>query len=237
MVTTVLAALLIQQTDNRLTSAEVNAGWQLLFDGKTTNGWTNYKSTTIKAGWTVKDGVLKCADPYNAGDIVTKDKYDWFELKVDFNLDKDQNSGICIRVTEEGQTVWQSGPEIQLYDHAPAPNTEITGYLYQLYSSKVDAQNPAGRWNTLRLVIAPDKCATYVNDVKYYEFVYGSEDFWARVAKSKFSAYPYFAKAPAGMIALQGDHGVVSYKNIKIRRIKAQEPETEVAGSWRGIGG
>ena len=221
MVTTVLAALLFQQTENRLTAAEVNAGWQLLFDGKTMNGWTNYKSTTVKSGWTIKDGVLKCEDPENAGDIVTKDKYDWFELKVDVNLDKGQNSGICFRVTEEGQTVWQSGPEVQLYDHPAEPGVEITGYLYQLYASKVDAQRPAGEWNTLRIVVAPDKCATYVNDVKYYEYVYGSEDFWARVAKSKFAQYPYFAKAKEGMIALQGDHGMVSYRNIKIRRIKA----------------
>jgi hypothetical protein len=73
--------------------------------------------------------------------------------------------------------------------------------------------------------------------VKYYEYVYGSEDFWARVAKSKFSAYPYFAKAPSGMIALQGDHGVVSFRNIKIRRIKQQEPEEEPTFVWRGIGG
>jgi hypothetical protein len=221
MVTTVLAALLFQDRQNTLSAAEVNAGWKLLFDGKTTKGWTNYKSDTIKAGWTVKDGVLTCSDPENAGDIVTKDNYDWFELTLEFNLGKGQNSGIIFHATDEGKTVWQSGPEVQLYDHPAEPGVQITGYLYELYDSKVDAQKPAGEWNKMRIVISPSKCATYVNDVKYYEYVLGSEEFWARVAKSKFSEYPYFAKSNTGKIALQGDHGVVSFRNIKIRPIKA----------------
>jgi hypothetical protein len=56
-----------------------------------------------------------------------------------------------------------------------------------------------------------------INGVKYFEYVLGSDDFNARVAKSKFSTMPFFARAASGFIALQGDHGSVSFRNIKIR--------------------
>lgn len=57
--------------------------------------------------------------------------------------------------------------------------------------------------------------------VKDGALVLGSEDFNNRVAKSKFSKMPLFAKSNAGDIALQGDHGQVSFRNIKIRPIEA----------------
>jgi hypothetical protein len=50
--------------------------------------------------------------------------------------------------------------------------------------------------------------------------VLGSEDFMTRFKKSKFSAYPDFAKERKGSIAIQGDHGIVAFRNIKIRPIK-----------------
>ena len=49
------------------------------------------------------------------------------------------------------------------------------------------------------------------------------DDFNARVAKSKFGKMPKFAKSDTGMIALQGDHGQVSFRNIKIRPIEAKK--------------
>lgn len=216
--TLVLVAAL--QSHNTLTAAEAKAGWQLLFDGKTTKGWHNYKAKGVGEGWQVKDGVLGIVDVSKAGDIVTDEKFSWFELQLEYNLGPGQNSGIMFWVTEQGKTPWQSGPEVQLYDHPPQKGVETSGFLYQLYSSPVDASKPAGQWNHLRILISPKKCLTELNGVKYYEFVYGSKDFWDRVAKSKFAQYPFFAKTPNGSIAIQGDHGNVFFRNIKVRRIK-----------------
>jgi hypothetical protein len=215
-----LTALLVLQGHNTLTPEEVKDGWKLLFDGKTTAGWHNFKSDKIRSGWKVIDGTLSCTNPLDAGDIVTTEKFDWFELTLDFNLAKGSNSGVMFRVADDGEATWHSGPEVQIYDHWAAPGVEITGYLYQLYTSPVDKQKPAGEWNKLRILISPEKCLTEVNGTKYYEYVLGSEDFKARVAKSKFSSYPKFGKLDKGTIAIQGDHGVVAFRNIKIRPIK-----------------
>lgn len=216
-----LVALVLMQTDNTLTADEAKAGWKLLFDGKSTAGWHNFKQKGIRSGWKVVEGVLTITDPENAGDIVTDEKFDWFELLIDVKLGKGQNSGIMYHVADDGEATWHSGPEIQLYDHPFEKGVETTGFLYQLYTSATDAAKPAGEWNTLRILVSPEKCQTDVNGVKYYEYVLNSDDFKARVAKSKFAKFPNFAKLPTGRIAIQGDHGEVSFKNIKIRPIKS----------------
>lgn len=215
----VIAATALLQTPNTISAYEKQNGWKLLFDGKTTKGWTNYKSKTIGKGWVVKDGVLTIEDAGTAGDIATTGMYDWFELSLEFNMAQGQNSGIMFRVTDEGDYPWYSGPEVQIYDHPVQEGVETTGYLYQLYHASQDASRPAGEWNIMRIHIAKDKCWTSLNGVKLYEYVYGSEDFWARAKKSKFNVYPQFAKAKTGRIAIQGDHGNVSFRNIKIKNL------------------
>lgn len=215
-----LTALLALQGANSLTADEAKAGWRLLFDGKSTQGWHNFKAEGVRPGWQVKDGLLICAEPENAGDIVTQEKFDWFELKFDFNLSKGGNSGVMFHVADDGDATWHSGPEVQLYDHPMDGHNQITGWLYEIYPGTKDAAKPAGEWNTMRILVTPKKCETYVNGVKYYEYVLGSEDFKARVAKSKFAGMPNFAKARKGSIAFQGDHGVVSFRNVKIKPLR-----------------
>lgn len=226
-----LGLITARAADNTLTDAEKAAGWKLLFDGKSLNGWSNFKKSTIKPGWQVKDGTLACVDPHNAGDIVTAEKFGAFELQVDFKMAQGANSGIIYHVTEEGGAVWATGPEIQLEDNANAKDPQKCGWLYALYQPPTDAKTgkpldttkPAGEWNRLRVVISPDGSLHEMNGTKYVEYVIGSEDFNSRVKKSKFGSMPKFAKSGNGFLALQGDHGEVAFKNIKIRPLEAKK--------------
>ena len=68
-----------EQPLNQLTAQEVSDGWKLLFDGKSTDGWRNFKKDKISDGWQVVDGALTRAGD-GAGDIVTEDEYEAFEL-------------------------------------------------------------------------------------------------------------------------------------------------------------
>ena len=210
---------------NTLTKAEKAAGWQLLFDGKDFDGWHNFKKDGVRPGWQIKDGVLVCADPHNAGDLVTSNQFGAFELELDYNISEGGNSGIIFHITNESGAVWATGPEFQLEDNAKAADSQRCGWLYALYQPPLDektgkildATKPAGEWNHVRLLVTPEKCVHEINGVKYFEYVIGSDDFNARVAKTKFAKMPLFAKSPDGFIALQGDHGSVSFRNIKIR--------------------
>ena len=215
---------------NTLTDSEKAAGWQLLFDGQTFSGWHNFKKDGVRAGWQVKDGALVCADPHNAGDIVTSNQFQWFELQLDYNISEAGNSGIMFHVTDAGGAVWATGPEFQLEDNVKAADPVRCGWLYALYQPPMDAATgkildatkPVGEWNHVRLLVTREKCEHEINGVKYFEYVLGSDDFNARVAKSKFVKMPFFAKFDTGSIALQGDHGSVSFRNIKILPIAAK---------------
>ena len=120
--------------------------------------------------------------------------------------------------------------EIQIEDNAKAGDPQKCGWLYALYQplndpktgQPIDATKPAGQWNHVRVIISPDKCEHYVNGVKYLEYVLGSDDFNKRVAASKFASMPGFAKSSTGSLALQGDHGQVSFRNIKVRSLESK---------------
>jgi glucose/arabinose dehydrogenase len=220
---------------NKLTPAEERSGWQLLFDGASTTGWRNFKQDKASPGWEVKGGAIVRSNN-GAGDIMTKQQYEYFELSLDFNISKGGNSGVMFHVTEEESTPWRTGPEIQVQDNVDGHDPQKAGWLYQLYTPTkpswvkrfedqvglvtpdiVDATRPAGQWNNLYLRIHPNGCEVCVNGVSYYKFKKGDADWDKRVAASKFAQFPKFGKATKGHICLQ-DHGnLVSYRNIKVR--------------------
>ena len=215
---------------NTLTPAEKAAGWRLIFNGLDFAGWHNFKQEGVRPGWQATNGRLVVADPKNAGDLVTSNQFDWFELQFEYNIMPGGNSGIMFHVTDEGNRPWATGPEFQLEDNQEAKDPQRCGWLYGLYQpandpktgAPMDATKPAGEWNHVRLLVTPEKCEHAINGVKYFEYVLGSEDFKSRVAKSKFGKQPLFAKSNSGFLSLQGDHGSVAFRNLKIRPIPAK---------------
>src|SRR5215210_2051792 len=101
---------------NTLSEQEKKAGFKLLFDGKTTNGWRTYQKKEISPEWQVVDGALTRAEK-GAGDIVTLDPYGAFELLIDWKIAPGGNSGIMFHVLEDESTPWMTGPEIQVQDN------------------------------------------------------------------------------------------------------------------------
>ncbi len=204
---------------NSLSAKEKEAGWQLLFDGESADQWRNFKKDTLSDGWQVKDGALVRAGD-GAGSIVSKKEYAAFELKLDYKISKGGNSGLMFHVKETEGAPWMTGPEVQIQDNEHAHDPQLAGWLYQLYPAEKDATKPAGEWNTLRILITPEKCVHWMNGVKYVQYVKGSADWDKKVAASKFKDMKNFGKPTEGHLCLQ-DHGnAVSFRNIKIREIK-----------------
>lgn len=215
------------EVNNQLTTSESLSGWKLLFDGKTTDGWRNYRQTGISDGWKVVDGALVRAAK-GAGDIVTQDKFKAFDLSLEYKIAPEGNSGVMFHVTENNPAPWHSGPEIQVQDNVAGHDPQKSGWLYQFYKpgnernsdQPVDSTRPAGEWNQLFIRIAPTGCEVSMNGVLYYRFKLGDADWQKRLAASKFAKMDGFGAAGEGHICLQ-DHGdLVSYRNIKIRELK-----------------
>jgi hypothetical protein len=209
-----------QASTNTLTAAERQAGWHLLFDGRSTDGWRGYKSDSVPAGWQVVNGVLTKSG--STGDLVTRQQFRDFELALDWKLGSAGNSGIFYRATEEYEHIYWSGPEYQLLDDAAAPDGKIrltaAGAAYGLYPPPAGIVKPANEWNSTRIVVRGTHVEHWLNGTKLLEYELGSADWEAKVKLSKFAAWPNYGRSGTGYIGIQGDHnGALSLRNIRIR--------------------
>jgi hypothetical protein len=233
-------------TANTLTAAEKKAGWTLLFDGKTLDGWRAYKKADASGTrWKVVDGTLTLPAERPAGaregDIISNDTFEQFELSWDWKVAPGSNSGLKYFVLEDRDSA--IGHEYQLIDderHADAkigPHRQTAAFYDVLAAGSgtfsrfiaapaVRPIKPAGEWNTSRIRVAPSREVPgstrvyhYLNDVRVLEYELDSPELRAAIAKSKFKDIERFGKLQNGHILLQ-DHGdQVWFRNIKIRRL------------------
>ena len=163
------------------------------------------------------------AEP-RAGDIVTREQYGDFELKLEWRVEEGGNSGLFLRGREDDPYIFMSAPEIQILDDerhrdGQSPLTSA-GSNYGLHPAPRGIVRPAGEWNAIRVLVEGDRVTQWLNDVEIVSYELGSEDWRARVAASKFSEWPAYGTLARGHIGLQ-DHGdPVQFRNIKIRPIR-----------------
>ncbi|MBW1881614.1 MAG: DUF1080 domain-containing protein [Deltaproteobacteria bacterium] len=192
---------------NTLTSQEAQAGWRLLFDGATLDGWRGFRQERAPDGWKVVDGALTRVGA--GGDIITAAQFDDFELTLEWKVAPGGNSGVFFRVTEEGDRTYHSGPEMQVLDDAAHSDrlSRLTaaGSNYGLHAAPEGVVTPAGEWNTVRILVDGSHVEHWLNGTKVVEYELWSEEWEELVAASKFSERPAYGRATRGHIALQ-DH-------------------------------
>ena len=103
---------------NTLTDADKLAGWRLLFDGKSLNGWHSFKKKDAPAqGWVIEGEWLKCVANGHGGDLVSDGMFDDFELTWEWRIPPKANNGIKYFITEERASA--IGHEYQMIDDSP----------------------------------------------------------------------------------------------------------------------
>ncbi|HUV67272.1 MAG TPA: DUF1080 domain-containing protein [Sedimentisphaerales bacterium] len=222
---------------NQLSQEEKELGFKLLFDGKSMDQWRNYKSEGINPQWQLIDGAMVLTEK-GGKDIVTKEKFGYFDLRLEWTIAEGGNSGIMFRVDEKTtkRLPWMVAPEFQLYDSYTVKGKpeRAAGALYGLVGAPEGITKKPGEWNTVRILLAPvgdgnGHLQCWLNGTKTIDLVVdhapGSE--WSNIlAKrnretkgTKFELPDEFFKTDSGPILLQ-DHGsTVSFRNIRIRRL------------------
>ncbi|MDP9088358.1 MAG: DUF1080 domain-containing protein [Pseudomonadota bacterium] len=196
--------------------------WQTLFDGKLLDTFRGWRSDGMPKGWHVVGATL--SKEGNVDDLVTRKEFGNFELELEWKIGKAGNSGLFYRGTREYDEIYWSAPEYQLLDDANAPDGRnpltAAASAYGLYAAPAGVVKPFGEWNKTRIIVKGNHVEHWLNGQKVVEYDIASPDWKAKVAASKFSKYPNYGLAKAGLIGIQGDHpGSLALRHIRIREL------------------
>ena len=224
---------------NRLTSAERDAGWQLLFDGRTLAGWRGLGRDSVpSAHWIVEDGaiakiasgrvpVARDGQPLEGGDLMTVGAWRDFELAFEWKVSPGANSGVKYNVDEQLSTTLEprhaaKGFEYQVLDDDRHEDGKLpshrAGALYDLVAPNArKALRPMGEWNQSRIVLRGNHGEHWLNGAKVVEYDLGTPAMDSLLARSKYHPIAWFAERRRGHVVLQ-DHGdAVWFRAIRIR--------------------
>lgn len=228
---------------NTLTSKEKSEGWELLFDGKTLNGWRDYNGTALTGPWEVVDGAVQ-ADGKGSdsnGYIVTDKEFANFDLKWEWKISKGGNSGMLYHVVERPDFAvpYVTGPEYQLIDDDNYSEMN-GGYVlqdwqrcavdYAMYVPDFETRNlkPAGQWNQSEIIFDNGHVTYLLNGKVTVEFDAWTPDWFARKESGKWENAPEYGLSPSGVICLQ-DHGYPAwFRDIKIKELPAVSVEKDL---------
>jgi len=185
---------------NYLSPQERAQGWQLLFDGNSTNSWRGaHKDAFPTKGWKVENGELVVlpqggAESQGGGDIVTKDEYSTFEFQLDFMLTEGANSGIKYFITEKYSSGKSAiGLEYQILDDEKHPDAKAgkagnrtVASLYDMIPSHTNKiVNKPGEWNQARIVVTGTRIEEWLrgNNLEKTEFKGAHVEHWLNCRK------------------------------------------------------
>ncbi len=214
-------------SDNKLSKMEKEQGFKLLFDGKTMNGWRTYQNKSA-ASWFVDSGTLHCKGSdanYGAitADLITNNQYQNFDLSVDYKISLKGNSGILYLVKEDSAYSYLSGPEYQIIDDVNFPEKledwQHTAASYAMYAAPAATPNPAGEWNTARIVKNGNRVEHWLNGKKVVEYELHGDDWNKKKLLEKWKDVSSYAASDKGYISFQNHGSEAWFRNIMIKEL------------------
>lgn len=203
----------------------ISEAWVSLMDATL---WRGYNQASLPTNWAFKGNQLECFGEGGdiGGDIITKQKYDNFELSLEWKISEGGNSGIFYHVVEDikYKAPYETGAEYQLLDDigfpSPIEDWQKTGANYAMHlANEKKVLKPIGEWNTSRIIFNRGKVEHWLNGAKIVDFDKFSDDWKAKRNSGKWNDYPDYGIANDGYLGLQ-DHGAgVWFRDIKVKRL------------------
>lgn len=197
-----LGALLVAVTFSTLAADE--PGFKPIFNGHDTTGW-HLRRKDGHNSWKIEDSVLK--NTVNKGehgtDLVSDQKYWNFTVRYEFQVPDGSNSGFYLRGRHEIQILgdYKSGQ----------PSKTGNGAIYNHTAPSVFASKPAGEWQTVEATIVGNRISVTLNGKKIHDAVVCDRATGSEIDNKVTEPGPLF---------LQGDHGTVWFRNMRIKELK-----------------
>tara|TARA_X000000368_G_C22825728_1_gene621091 strand:- start:25 stop:753 length:729 start_codon:yes stop_codon:yes gene_type:complete len=224
-------------------SVESDSEWINLFDGSSIDGWVARDGSDLHSGWKIIDSVLTLnkqgADDYFKTDIIYgSEMFDNFELYVEWKIPIGGNSGIFYHLQETGG----GSPEYQIIDdinyasiHDLVPYNKSVGFEnpsklhplqqtasdYGMYeaNSKMKIFNPAGEWNSSKIIFTEKQVEHWLNGKKVLSFTPWSEEWYERKSSGMYRDNEDYGEYRTGYIGFQDYGNDLWLRNIKIRKL------------------
>jgi hypothetical protein len=184
--------------------AEDEKGFRPLFSGKDTTGW-HLRDPNGRNGWSVEDGVLKntVVEGTHGTDLVTDDKFWNFTVRYEYLVPDGSNSGFYLRGRHE----------IQILGDYASGKTALggNGAIYNFKAPDKFVSKPGDEWQAVEATMVGNKITVILNGETIHDGV--------ECNKATGSELDDKVDEP-GSIFLQGDHGTVWFRKIRIQALK-----------------
>jgi len=192
-----------QRTEARLSAEEGQAGFRPLFNGADLTGW-RLRNPNGRASWSAQNGMLvnEITGTEHGTDLVSEDKFKDFTIRYDFIIPKGSNSGLYLR----GRYEIQIADDFERNSASPGGN----GALYNFKPVSVFASRPAGQWQTAEATIRGTRVSVTLNGQKVHEDIAIDRATGGELDQNLDQAGP---------ILLQGDHGAIAFRNVRIKTL------------------
>lgn len=199
-----------------LTEQEQRENYRVLFDGSNMLDWTGNTND-----YRLEQGCISLHPSQGqGGNLYTKDEFDNFIFRFEFQLTPGANNGLGIRTPTEGDPAYV-GMELQILDdEAPIyrdlANYQYHGSVYGVIPSKRGSLKPIGEWNYQEVIADGDNITITLNG---NVIVDGNlRDATVNGTPDKQDHPGLFNKK--GHIGFLGHGSPVKFKNIRIKELK-----------------
>ena len=200
----ILTLLLTLGFGSSLAFAADEAGFVPIFNGKDTDGW-HLRRKDGHNSWSVENGILKntVKSGDHGGTDLVQDKKLWnYTVRYEYQVPDESNSGFYLRGRHE----------IQILGDYKKGKTDKhgNGAIYSVKAPDEFVSKPSGEWQTVEATIVGNKITVILNGKKIHDQV--------ECSKATGSELDRDVNAP-GAIFLQGDHGTVWFRNLRVKEL------------------
>ena len=185
-------------------AADDEKDFQPLFNGKDLTGWklrypNGHPSWSVEPGGILKNTVEK---GMHGTDLVTEKKFWNFTVRYEYMTPENSNSGFYLRGRHE----------IQILGDYKTGKATISGNgsIYNFKAPDQFVTRPSGEWQTAEATIIGNRITVIMNGVKIHDNVECNRATGSEIDNKVNEPGPIF---------LQGDHGTVSFRNIRIKEL------------------
>ncbi|MCM2373538.1 3-keto-disaccharide hydrolase [Aporhodopirellula aestuarii] len=199
---------------NAYLAEDDDTGFVSLTDGKTLDGWIG----AVDDYEVTPEGTIQCR-PGRGGNLLTKDEYDDFIVRLYFRLPPRGNNGLAIRCPLKGDAAYVAMCELQVLDndhpaYAGLDPRQYHGSAYGMAAAARGYLRPIGEWNYQQVRVEGSTIEVELNG-----------NVILKTDLSKITDFKSDSPHPgkdrkSGHFGFAGHNDPVEYRDVTIRRLK-----------------